>query len=315
MKLNPRQTALPVSLSMAALLALSISFKSVAVADTDVEQSGGTPARTELAQSRVKVPMKCSYGQIIIKAKVNGQGPFSFLLDTGASGDGRIDTSLVTLLNLPKVGIVLNDDGTGTNMRYQDLVYIDSLQLGGATFRGLRFMAREYGRQPGLHRKPIMGILSFGLFSDLLLTIDYHDREVALEFGDLASGDFDHVTPYTRSKDGLFCLVEARLGSKIFQATIDTGHEGGLNLPGSYIATTSTRDEVRLIGWAKTANNQFALYGARLADPLQVAGHNVFNIKVTFAMDWDNPNIGYEVLKRFSLTFDQKNQLVRFDSK
>ncbi|MEW6412257.1 MAG: retropepsin-like aspartic protease [Candidatus Zixiibacteriota bacterium] len=298
-----------------ALMALGLSHGAGGAVEIEAEQSLPIPPRTELATEVVKVPIKCSYGQIVVKAKVNGEGPFSFLLDTGTSGDGRIDTSLVTKFGLRKVGLALNDDGTGSNVQYHDLVFVDSIQIGGAVFRGLKCMARDYGNLPGLVKGPIMGILSFGLFSDLLLTIDYHDKEIQMQFGDLTGPDRKHVTPYMRSKDGLFCLVDARLGSKEFQATIDTGHEGGLNLPGSYMATTSTRDEVRLIGWAKTANNSFAVYGAQLAEPLQVAGHSIFNIKVTFAMDWDSPNIGYEVLRRFSLTFDQKNQLLRFDSK
>ena len=56
--------------------------------------SGADPAelpRTEILGHMERIPIKHSSGHITVDIEINGQGPFKFLLDTGASGEGRID--------------------------------------------------------------------------------------------------------------------------------------------------------------------------------------------------------------------------------
>ena len=48
----------------------------------------------------MRVPFEVIDGRIYIQATVNDRGPFKFAVDTGASGLGRADTSLVSILGL-----------------------------------------------------------------------------------------------------------------------------------------------------------------------------------------------------------------------
>jgi len=258
------------------------------------------------------IPVSHSSGHIIIDVKVNGHGPFPFLLDTGASGDGRIDTSLVTLLSLKKVGERINDDGTGLNVQVHDVVEVDSVEFGGVAFRNLSFMAGDYSRRSYPTPRPIYGLLALELFSDLLLTIDYPEKSIRLEFGALQRDGGENVVNYLSGTDNRSCLIEVVLGPRRFLAGIDTGHQG------SFIMPLADLDGLRIygrpirVGWAKTVNNEFDLYGAVLVDPLQFAGHSLPGVSATFAQGWGYPTVGYDVLKKFALTFDQKNRLIRF---
>src|SRR3954453_3570993 len=47
-----------------------------------------------------------------VRVIVNGQGPFLFLIDTGAGGLARADTSLVGRLSLPRAGSAPRNDGS-----------------------------------------------------------------------------------------------------------------------------------------------------------------------------------------------------------
>src|SRR5690606_30108584 len=48
----------------------------------------------------MRVPFEVVDGRIYVQAEVDGRGPFRFAVDTGASGLGRADSSLVATLGL-----------------------------------------------------------------------------------------------------------------------------------------------------------------------------------------------------------------------
>src|SRR2546430_7317240 len=70
----------------------------------------------------------------VIEVKLNGQGPFVFMIDTGAGMQADIDTSVATQLKLQPNGRVLNGDPSGENDREVNTARIDSITLGGVEF-------------------------------------------------------------------------------------------------------------------------------------------------------------------------------------
>src|SRR2546423_15301867 len=79
-------------------------------------------------------PMKFRGLMPVIEVKLNGQGPFAFMIDTGAGMQADIDTSVAAQLKLPPGGKVLNGDPSGENDREVATARIDSLTFGGAEF-------------------------------------------------------------------------------------------------------------------------------------------------------------------------------------
>src|SRR5213595_1598417 len=66
----------------------------------------------------------------VVEVKLNGQGPFAFMIDTGAGMQADIDVSVATRLSLRANGRVINGDPSGINDREVSTTTIDSLTLG-----------------------------------------------------------------------------------------------------------------------------------------------------------------------------------------
>src|SRR5262245_27551371 len=66
------------------------------------------------AQRETTIPFLLERGSIYVEAFVEGQGPFRFEVDTGASGAGRVDLRLVEKLHLRVTGTTTNSDLVNT---------------------------------------------------------------------------------------------------------------------------------------------------------------------------------------------------------
>jgi hypothetical protein len=274
------------------------------------EQLTDPVKETTLNSSRVEIPIQIINGHIYLNVIINGQGPFLFLLDTGASGNGRIDLSLAKLLGINSFGNILNDDGTGKNTKILKKMLIDSLQIGDAVFSNLMLYGNDYSNKV-LTSKSFDGIVGFYLFSDLLWTIDYPNRKLIMEQGSLNINDYNTLK-YDTGSNGKRCFIPISLRKLNIFVNLDTGNQGGLTMSSNLQKELRFINSVNRSGWAETSYNSHEIYSAYLVDPLYIAGHTVNNIKAYFAKDWGKPNIGYKILRKFRITFDSKNQLVQF---
>ncbi|TAH36873.1 MAG: PDZ domain-containing protein [Planctomycetota bacterium] len=263
--------------------------------------------RTSLAQEVVRVPMSHETRMPVIEAKVNGQGPYRFILDTGAGAHGRLDRDLVAELKLEPVGEAQASDGTGVNTRSARLVGVDCVEVGGARFEGLTFLEGDYATRIPVG-EPVVGILGYGLFAGLLWTVDYPGNAVELRRGELAAGA-EHVLAYDDARG--IATVPIRLGEHELRAHVDSGNMGGFMLPSEWMGKLRLAGPPVIRGSARTTNNEFQIRSAALEDALQFAGHSFQPAAADFAELFRVANLGYEVLKPFALTFDPKNRLLR----
>jgi len=250
-------------------------------------------------------------GNPVVKVLVNNEGPFHFLIDTCAAGHARIDQSLVEHFGLRATGTVLAGDGSGRNRREVEVVRIDSLDLGEATFSGIDALAGDYRREQPDSGPPILGILCFGLFADCLLTIDYPRSTITLEKG-LLRGKEEHCVVFS-GKDEI-PSIEMTLAGRTFTADVDTGSRGGLMVPLEAKDRLALESEPVAAGTARTRFNEVEISKARADGDLSLAGQTVSRPMVYFADLFPQANVGYEILQNFVLTFDQKNKRVQFRS-
>ena len=89
------------------------------------------PTRPELPGGAVSVSMSRVDGQVVVPVSVDGQGPFLFRIDTGSSVSLALDAALANQLGLVRAG----EASTG--------FAIESLELGGATFRDVAATVRD----------------------------------------------------------------------------------------------------------------------------------------------------------------------------
>src|ERR1043166_1450892 len=76
------------------------------------------------------VPMQMRGLMPVVEVRLNGQGPFAFMIDTGAGMQADIDVSVAQRLNLRANGRVLNGDPSGENDREVVTAKVDSITFG-----------------------------------------------------------------------------------------------------------------------------------------------------------------------------------------
>jgi len=142
--------------------------------------------RAEMPGSSTEVPMT-GERRVLVEVRIDGKGPYRFVLDTRAAGGGRIRPELATQLGLKVVGQAVTGDPSGKNRRTVDIVEAGSLAVGDLTVTGVKLAVGVLPPAPGRPETELDGILGVGLFADHLLTLDYPARKVRIEKGSLPS--------------------------------------------------------------------------------------------------------------------------------
>jgi hypothetical protein len=249
------------------------------------------------------LPFELDHGHIFLSAFVNGKGPYRFGFDTGASGMGRVDSSLTAALSLPPAGQATTSDGVTTATA--DVVAVDSLRVGDLEKRGLSLLSRDYnrGRKPGL--KPIEGIVARDFFADRLVTIEYPSHLIRFTQGALDPKEAG-VVAYGPSFTISVCFA-----SGCYRAKVDTGSSRGIVIPKALVAKVAAAPPVAM-GQGMRTNGSGSLYEMKLNEPVKVAGVTATVDKLTYAEpSGDVINVGSDFLKDYVLTIDQRHRLLR----
>jgi hypothetical protein len=269
------------------------------------KHGGDEPASVKLS-GKVSVPMELSVKKAIVDVKINGKGPFKFIVDTGAGGT-VMDQSLAAELALEQDGKATAGDFADPRGITANRNRIRTLEIGGATFTD--FIALSWERSPLYQAGGPRGVLGMPLFKKLLLTIDYPGSKISIESGKLKKGS--DVVEYQHNEFNLFG-IPIKIGSGDYVATLDTGSPGGLSFPNSYMGKLPLVDQPKAVGRATTIGGETILYGAKLEETVSFGGHSFETPNVVFFNRLRNLNIGYGLLNQFAITIDQQNMLIRF---
>lgn len=269
----------------------------------------GRPQRTEISAIQ-RVPFNLDHGKIVVEAKINGRGPFPFLLDTGA-GANVLNEDLADELGLKATGSTQVGDPTNPQSIKASIVPLDSIQIGDAVFHQVRILAWDRGALYAGERRP-RGILGYPLFAKCLLTIDYGAERIELETGELSEADGVDVLPYHVGHGGI-PVFEIKIAGKAVPAHLDTGAMSGLSVPDEWDARFPLSGPVVVVGRARTASKEYEIRGAQLNGALEIGGIRLESPEVRFSGALRTANIGTELLRSFRVTLDSANQRLRFE--
>ena len=289
------------------LLGLCAALAQTAKPATDPHATDA-PANVALSTPEVSVPMQLAGRKPTVEVKINGQGPFTFFLDTGAAAT-VMDQSLVDELKLPlkgttKIGDPANPEGIEAK---QNLV--EKLEIGGATLS--EFIAVSWDRaglyKPGAPR----GVLGMPLFRQLLLTVDYPANRVVIEKGALAKEDGPDIIEYQLGEAGLFS-VPLKVAGEDLWATLDTGSPSSLGFPTEYQTKLPLVDKPVEVGRGRTVGGEAIIYGAKLKGSIKLGRRTFDELQITFFDRLRHPNLGYGFIHDFAITIDQANRRMRW---
>ncbi|MFH0982497.1 MAG: aspartyl protease family protein [Planctomycetota bacterium] len=264
------------------------------------------PKETHLPATPVAVPMELVDRLPLVQVKINGQGPYLFILDTGASLVA-LNKPLAGTLKLRPDKSAAVGDSTGEGGRTVNVVDLQTLELGEARFAGVEAVVVDLGFVVGGHRT-IDGLLSFGLFADCLLTLDYPASAVTLERGKLLPDKGQEVLRYMKVEG--FPRLTLRLADRTVHLTVDSGSNGCLTLPRSLRQSLTFHAPPVAMGRVQRTQTDQAAELARVVGPLKIGRHVVADPLVRLL--GNSGIVGNQILQHFAVTFDQKNAYIRF---
>jgi aspartyl protease len=297
-------------------LAWSVAALSACAAAAGAQHGDGhprmspLPVAVEVPAAGITLPMQDFGGRPVVDVRVNGKGPYRFILDTGASMT-VIDAALKAELKLPPVpGMHAAAPGHGPA---PEIVSVESLGVGGATLRGVTAALMPLGQLLTGPQAP-RGVLSASVFPGHLVTLDYPSRRVLLKRGSLERAD--STTTHAYPEDDPVPTVPIRIAGRETRVHLDTGSGAGLMLPVRYLEELPLASKPQPGGTAKIHGGEVAVTKARVDGPITIGRYTLDPADVSFAdikpgFGPPRGNIGYQVLRNFVVTLDSRNRLVR----
>jgi hypothetical protein len=257
-------------------------------------------------------PMQMRGLMPVVEVKLNGQGPFAFMIDTGAGMQADIDVSVAQRLNLRANGRVLNGDPSGMNDREVSTSTIDSIMFGsggGVEFRNVTAVVRSHRITKDY--PDVDGILGFALFTDYLLTLDYPAMQVRLARGALPPSNRADILNF--EIENRIPIIELAIGKVRVRAHVDSGNfVAGFILPEEIVEQLQLLSSPVTVGSARSVANRIELKQVQLRDSISIGRFNFPQATVQFPALSDT-NVGFKVLREFTVTFDQKNRRMKLE--
>lgn len=307
----------------AALGLLAAGGAAVPLGHALAQEGPPRPELTDADEPRTQLDTTQSkYEHLLAPVQINGQGPFNFLLDTGAN-ISCVSHSLMERLDLrPSESRAVH---TVVGVRQRPVVLLDHLQVGPRNRRNVKAPALP------MRGEDVDGVLGVDWLKNQRLVLDFKGKrmEITRSQADEAEAGRVVIVP-ARRKYGQLTIVDADLSGKRISAIIDSGAQGTL-------CNSKLRDIVReqerkngnkippltLVEMESVAGEKFIGEGLFLPF-LRLGGLHLGNVQVTCAdmhvFDiWDLKDtpalvIGMDLLSQFEqVALDFGRSQVRFE--
>jgi predicted aspartyl protease len=245
-------------------------------------------------------PFEVSSGRPMVELTVNGEGPYPFVLDTGAPGL-IVRPELVEELELEVLGTTeVNSPLGGTPVEVQQ-VHVDSIDLGGASTSGLEAIVIEHLGKAGLG----MGVVGPALFrAHGPLKLDFKDNTLTIG-DDVKPEGVETWIPFGKSAPLLDIPVQ--IGELRIDGHIDTGSPGVLAVPSRYEEQLPLSGPVRTVGMARTVDDEFEIRAAPIETTVRV-GDAQIPLREVHLAKLPVVNLGTGGLRGLTLYVDWKQE-------
>jgi len=268
---------------------------------TSVSVGAGAEESTHTAR------MDVVHDKPYVMVKVNGKGPFRFVIDTGTGGQALVTPALAEVLGLPAAGQAHLNDPSGLGGKSAPMVLMDRLEVAGVEFHGVRAVEHGVNGEDGA----CDGVLGFTLFRDYLLTLDYPNRRMVLEKGALTPDGERTVLPF-RMPDGV-PIAAMEIGKLRIEALMDSGGDG-LSLPEGLASRLKFAVDPVAFAAGQSFSTRFEIKAAKLAGDVRLGGYTFERPFVEIHAAFPLANFGGCPMQSFAVTFDQKSLLMRMEA-
>jgi predicted aspartyl protease len=189
------------------------------------------PHDSTVIGGKTEVPIELD-GFVTVKAMINGQGPFDFILDTGGH-------DILTPEAAKSIGLVLegagSSGGSGEGRVSEKYARVARVDIGGMTMCDQTFtvLPMSYETVEQGPRPPLAGILGMEIFERFAVRLDYPGKLLTLQPLETFQyhGNGRRVTLYFNDDEP---LVSASMNGHAGDFGIDTGNTGSLIVQGQW---------------------------------------------------------------------------------
>jgi hypothetical protein len=255
------------------------------------------------------IPFTYVDNRIVIECKIDGQGPFTMVLDTGSP------SIAVTPEVATKLAVAVQNAGTvtgaGNNAAKNGRAAIARLSLGSLTFTNLRADVLDLTEiRTKLHFPRLDGIIGYPVLKQFATFVDVDNKTIT--FAGTAPPAPPNAT--TTRFEGALPKIRAVIDGVTGKIIVDSGDRSSLTLFGPFAKRNG------FFGRYPSRENivtGYGLGGPVYADVFTIPSLDVFGTHLTnvvtrasrqtggvFASNADSASIGTGVLKRFNIVYD-----------
>ena len=191
------------------------------------------PKQTILVTERVELPTVFFQGMPYVELKVNGRGPYRFLVDTGAmitSISPQVAREAHVLVTPMKVTIT----GATGSSEEESIVVLDRLEAPLFSLRGIQVsvFSPETARQMAWDENQIGGVIGMATLKEVLLEIDYPLHKISVARLDSATPALERGQPFDGTGPNATVRPQVKIATPSAKhpqilVLIDTGSEFG----------------------------------------------------------------------------------------
>jgi len=263
-----------------------------------------------IAQSTHILTFDSYGGRPTMEITINGKGPYTFILDTGASGS-VIDSNLLEELNIEKGRPIRVGSPGSPQAREGYMVAIESASISDFSLPDIRTVALDFKEVfPKFIDDNISGVLSYRAFSEYLITFDFSQGKLFLEEKSLNPTE-ENVLPISNTRIIAFDVL---LNDENVEGHIDTGAPGFITAPYSWKDRLKFVDEPVKVDKARLAGGEVDVYEATLNGTVSIGPFTFENPKISLIDTEINAiNLGVGFLKDYVFSIDLRNNLIRIN--
>lgn len=267
-----------------------------------------------------RIPFELHANLIILPAQINKSDTLHFILDTGVGSTIITDPSIIPYINSQFVRTI-QLDGVGQDSTLEAQVSIgNTLQVGYARIfnHNLVVLKNDLLKLSELIGTPIHGLIGYELFERFVVTIDFRQREILLQYpqhyryrprkGAKVPLDLVDRKPYIND-----VVIRGKGGEQKVNLLLDTGagHAVMLNTYSTHIPLPDTTVEVQLgVGLSGKISGSLGRLGG-----VTIGGYPLSSVVASFPDSLSfggklspkasrQGNIGGELLRRFRVTIN-----------
>ncbi len=266
----------------------------------------------------VDLPTTSVGDALMVQAHLEDQGPFNFLVDTGAMLN-VVTTSVAKRFGEQIVatsGSVSAVSAGGALLLITELLQVMHVRVGEVEFPTVTLAVLDLDGFSDAMGVEIDGVFGPRLFKDYLLTLDFPQQQVSLGRGRLPEPNGAEILPLSVARWGRHVfglIIPMRVDSELLWVVLDTGSNGSIDLSGLPDDLKFLHGPVRAGTYVVTvADTRRAGMVGRLDARLELAGHIIQDPIVT--IDEGPPLVGLvglEILRHFVVTIDLNSGRVR----